>query len=537
MQNEDRVKPLVLSFHGLTGSGKSYTARILAKHFNPMGLDSKFVHKIVTTLSFPHESEIKTYKDQLHAWIRGNVSRCERSLFIFEDVNKMHPELLHSLRPYLDYHDKIDGVSYRKCIFIFTSETGANVISDYALEVWRQGKRREEIQLFDVQRLLTSHLLKARNTLQEDLDNRLFGQHLAREVILSLMQNEDRVKPLVLSFHGLTGSGKSYTARILAKHFNPMGLDSKFVHKIVTTLSFPHESEVKTYKDQLHAWIRGNVSRCERSLFIFEDVNKMHPELLHSLRPYLDYHDKIDGVSYRKCIFIFTSDTGANVISDYALEVRSQGKRRKEIKLFDVQRILTSHLLKARNSEFYDCDLIKNKVIDIFVPFLPLDLKHVKMCVRAELERQERTEDEEFVSRVVEEMDYYPKGEKVYCKNGCKNVHVRVDLPYPTALQLAFDKNIFGQHLAKQAIPNAVSQFLNNETPKKPLVLSLHGRTGTSRTFTLSTCGKSAYIDLWHRFTFRTSSKSKNTRTSFMPGSEAMYHAVNVLSSYLMMCT
>ncbi|KAM3912065.1 torsin-1A-like [Leptodactylus fuscus] len=264
--------------------------------------------------------------------------------------------------------------------------------------------------------------------LQYDLDSKLFGQPLAKEVILKVIQNEERIKPLVLSFHGLTGSGKTFVSQILAKHFNPMGENSKYVHRIVATVSFPHANQVEKYKDQLHAWIKGNVSRCEHSIFIFDDIDKMHPELLHSLKPYLDYHDKIQGVSYRKSIFIFMSNTGANVISDLVLEYWREGKKREEMPLFDIQSELSAYLLKAINSEFYNCDLIKNNVIDVFVPFLPLELEHIKMCVRAELQRLGRTENEQFVSRVAKSMDYYPKGEDVFSQNGCKNVHIRVKL-------------------------------------------------------------------------------------------------------------
>ncbi|XP_075690285.1 torsin-1A-like [Rhinoderma darwinii] len=262
--------------------------------------------------------------------------------------------------------------------------------------------------------------------LQYDLDTKFFGQHLAKQVILKVVNNNKRIKPLVLSFHGLTGTGKTYINQILAKHFNPMGTKSKFVHKIMA--SFPHRSQIDTYKDQLHAWIRGNVSRCERSIFLFEDVHDIQPELLHSLKPYLDYHDHIDGVSYRKAIFIFTSNTGADKISDFALEFHRKGKKREEIQLLEVQKMLSSYLLNSSNSEFRNCDLIKKNVIDIFVPFLPLELEHVKMCVRAAYQRQGRTVDEEMVSKIAKEMDYYPKGEDVFSQNGCKNVQIRVEL-------------------------------------------------------------------------------------------------------------
>ena len=40
-------------------------------------------------------------------------------MFIFDEMDKMHPGLIDSIKPYLDYYDKVDGVSYRKAIFIF----------------------------------------------------------------------------------------------------------------------------------------------------------------------------------------------------------------------------------------------------------------------------------------------------------------------------------------------------------------------------------------------------------------------------------
>lgn len=56
---------------------------------------------------------------QLQEWIRGNVSICARSMFIFDEMDKMHPGLIDSIKPYLDFYDNLNGVSYRQAIFIF----------------------------------------------------------------------------------------------------------------------------------------------------------------------------------------------------------------------------------------------------------------------------------------------------------------------------------------------------------------------------------------------------------------------------------
>lgn len=40
-------------------------------------------------------------------------------MFVFDEVDKIHPGVIDSIQPYLDYHTKLEGVSYQKAIFIF----------------------------------------------------------------------------------------------------------------------------------------------------------------------------------------------------------------------------------------------------------------------------------------------------------------------------------------------------------------------------------------------------------------------------------
>lgn len=58
-------------------------------------------------------------QDQLQLWIRGNVSACARSVFIFDEMDKMHAGLIDAIKPFLDYYEVVDEVSYQKAIFIF----------------------------------------------------------------------------------------------------------------------------------------------------------------------------------------------------------------------------------------------------------------------------------------------------------------------------------------------------------------------------------------------------------------------------------
>ncbi|KAM9207240.1 torsin-1B isoform 2-T2 [Dugong dugon] len=147
------------------------------------------------------------------------------------------------------------------------------------------------------------------SALKLDLKEKLFGQHLAAEVIVKALtgfrNNKNPKKALTLSLHGWAGTGKNFVSQIVAENLHSKGLKSNFVHLFVSTLHFPHEQKIKLYQDQLQNWIRGNVSTCASSVFIFDEMDKLHPGLIDAIKPFLDYYEQVDGVSYRKAIFIF----------------------------------------------------------------------------------------------------------------------------------------------------------------------------------------------------------------------------------------
>lgn len=55
----------------------------------------------------------------LRNWVETGVRACARSLFIIEETHEVPGGVLDVLKPYLDHHAIIDGVDYRKAIFIF----------------------------------------------------------------------------------------------------------------------------------------------------------------------------------------------------------------------------------------------------------------------------------------------------------------------------------------------------------------------------------------------------------------------------------
>lgn len=88
--------------------------------------------------------------------------------------------------------------------------------------------------------------------LQADLDSHLFGQHIASRIILKavtgFMSNDNPKKPLVLSLHGWTGTGKNFVSQMIAESIYKEGMESNFVHIFTSELHFPHASQFETYK-------------------------------------------------------------------------------------------------------------------------------------------------------------------------------------------------------------------------------------------------------------------------------------------------
>ena len=148
------------------------------------------------------------------------------------------------------------------------------------------------------------------NQLDTSLNAQLHGQHLAKSIISKLvrkhMKNSNPEKALVLSFHGWTGSGKNFVSEILAKNIFRRFRDngkSDFIHKIICTHFNTNDKQL------MRQWIKDNVTTavktCQRSLFVFDEIDKLPNGVIDAIKPYIDYNNEVDSVDYRKSIFIF----------------------------------------------------------------------------------------------------------------------------------------------------------------------------------------------------------------------------------------
>ncbi|XP_036613936.1 torsin-3A isoform X1 [Trichosurus vulpecula] len=271
--------------------------------------------------------------------------------------------------------------------------------------------------------------------LEIDLSTRLHGQHLAHEVILKSVKGYLSVpqpeKPLALSFHGWSGTGKNFVARMLVDHLYRDGLESECVQVFISTLHFPHLKYVDIYKEKLMEQVSDTVQSCGQALFVFDEAEKLAPSLLETLKPLLDHYDTIREVDYRRAIFLFLSNLGGNTINEVVLSWLRAGRSREEITMEDLEPHLQAEILKSTDSNFGHSRLVKENLIDFFVPFLPLEYHHVKLCARDAFLGRDLEYTEETLDKVAKMMMYVPKEEKLFSAQGCKSISQRINLFLP----------------------------------------------------------------------------------------------------------
>lgn len=128
------------------------------------------------------------------------------------------------------------------------------------------------------------------------------------------------------------------------------------------------------------------VRACSRSIFIFDEVDKMPSGVFESIASLLDHHSHIDGVDFRKSIFIFLSNAGGTEIGNALDGIMSKGRYREQTNIQDFEQIAEAAAYNVKGG-LKSASMITSSLIDHFMPFLPLEKRHVERCVYAEFRR------------------------------------------------------------------------------------------------------------------------------------------------------
>lgn len=80
---------------------------------------------------------------------------------------------------------------------------------------------------------------------------------------------------------------------------------------------------------------------------------------------------------------------------------------------------------------FAQSELMSGHLIDFFVPFLPLEYRHVKLCAHDAYAARGLQPDEGTLDEVAKAMLYVPKEEKLFSAQGCKSIPQRINFFLP----------------------------------------------------------------------------------------------------------
>uniref|UniRef100_A0A7M4DVH8 Torsin family 2 member A n=1 Tax=Crocodylus porosus TaxID=8502 RepID=A0A7M4DVH8_CROPO len=180
-------------------------------------------------------------------------------------------------------------------------------------------------------------------------------------------------------------------------------------------------------QENLRNWIQGNLTSCGRSVFLFDEMDKMYPGLIDVIKPFLGPSWVVFGTNYRKAIFIFISNAGEEQINQMALELWRARKDPEEINLPELESAISKAVFENPENGFWKSEIIQEQLIDVFVPFFPLRRHHVKQCVVNELAQLGLEESPAVVQEVSDSISYFPKEEQVFSSTGCKTVASRIN--------------------------------------------------------------------------------------------------------------
>lgn len=108
--------------------------------------------------------------------------------------------------------------------------------------------------------------------------------------------------------------------------------------------------------------------------------------VFESITSLLDHHSNVYGVDFRSSIFIFLSNAGGTEISDALEDLMRHGKYREQTTIYNFERIAETGAYNV-DGGLKHTGMISSSLIDHFVPFLPMEKRHIEKCIVAEFKR------------------------------------------------------------------------------------------------------------------------------------------------------
>lgn len=265
--------------------------------------------------------------------------------------------------------------------------------------------------------------------LQDTLSAQLFGQHIIEEKLFQAIAShykeiDKSKKPLVMSFHGTQGTGKNFVSNMIAEAVFEEGAKSQYFH-LFHGSHYDNIDRLYDYKEQIKQEIFASIDKCSFSIFVFDEVDKMPEGVFDSIASMLDHHTLIKGRNFRNSVFIFLTNYGGEEITKVLYQLTNKKLiYRHETKLHHFEDINKIGVFN-REGGLKDSALIKSAVIDFYLPFLPLEEKHVIQCIKTEYEKFGRSfVTPEMITEILNYIGFNPVTK--FANTGCKTIHPKV---------------------------------------------------------------------------------------------------------------
>lgn len=286
------------------------------------------------------------------------------------------------------------------------------------------------LQVYNAIENLDDHVLKYDlDGLEKMLRREVFGQQGAVEGLLSHLKEYLSTyvhnKPLVVSVHGPSGVGKSHLGRLLAGHFRSV-VGEALVLQYYVLHHCPQEADALQCARDLCTLISEMVERAEEEekipLFIFDEVEHMHSEILDALRQLVATKQSNE---YLNAIYLFLSNLGHGHITKHVLQnsssismaMTASGRPSHMVKELT---LIIRNTLEKFHSLWADADILLMGL---------LDKSHVMECFLEEMTREGFYPDHTNIERLAGEIEYYPTiGGHEYSQTGCKQVVAKVNM-------------------------------------------------------------------------------------------------------------
>ena len=187
--------------------------------------------------------------------------------------------------------------------------------------------------------------VKVTQLLQEELSSKIIGQRSAIEGLcegyLSSCIHRNEGPRMIYTFAGPSGVGKTYSANNFAELLNKVE-HSGYTFNTFNMEHFSHERDSmklmgsgSQYTDSSLGLLTNMVRAQPRQIFLFDEIEKAHPNVIQSLLSILDSGQTVDStscekVNFTQAIIIFTTNLGQDLFT--------KNNQNHQVNVFDVLR-------------------------------------------------------------------------------------------------------------------------------------------------------------------------------------------------------